>query len=289
MPIFISYSHQDREFVDQLAMQLVQHGASVWLDRWELDIGDSLLDRIQRAVRGASALIVVMSPHSVASEWCRRELNAGLMRELDERRVIVLPLLLEDCEVPVFLREKLYADFRQDYDAGLAALRQSLAHIVNPNMGRIEEHEYHVDWAFDWGQAPGGLYGCRLTAVEQAIDHPYCCLTVVSITADRAATNRYSALVQEIGDSFARLYILRQLGLCVRDNPQFQLRLSDQREQLVEARWPDSERHGEFEIFVSVRWLGQDTGRDILVNVGAQIQSMVRGMEDVLRRGGTET
>ncbi|MFM9966772.1 MAG: toll/interleukin-1 receptor domain-containing protein, partial [Planctomycetaceae bacterium] len=34
MPLFISYSHADRDFVDQLAVQLVARKVNVWLDRW---------------------------------------------------------------------------------------------------------------------------------------------------------------------------------------------------------------------------------------------------------------
>lgn len=41
MPVFISYSHQDADFAHQLAGQLVLHKAYVWLDKWELHVGDS--------------------------------------------------------------------------------------------------------------------------------------------------------------------------------------------------------------------------------------------------------
>ena len=105
MPVFISYSHVDKAFVDKLAKQLVANNAHVWLDRWELNVGDSILNRVQEAIQGASALLIVLSKASVASEWCRREMNAGLMRELDEKRVLVLPVLIEDCDMPVFFRE----------------------------------------------------------------------------------------------------------------------------------------------------------------------------------------
>jgi hypothetical protein len=107
MPIFISYSHEDKTFVDRLAMQLVAYKAKVWLDKWELHVGDSLIKRIQDAIAGASALLVVLSKASVKSEWCKKELSAGLVRELEEKRVVVLPVLKEDCEVPLFLRDKL--------------------------------------------------------------------------------------------------------------------------------------------------------------------------------------
>ena len=50
------------------------------------------------------------------------------MRELTERRVIVLPILLEECEIPVLLREKKYADFSRNYRDGF----NSLLEVFNP-------------------------------------------------------------------------------------------------------------------------------------------------------------
>jgi hypothetical protein len=61
LPVFISYSHSDRDFAEKLALQLVKERAPVWIDRWELNVGDSLIQRIQDAVAGASALLLVLS------------------------------------------------------------------------------------------------------------------------------------------------------------------------------------------------------------------------------------
>lgn len=147
MPIFICHSHQDKEFVDRLAVQLTRQKARVWLDRWELKVGDSIVEKIQSAIKAASALIVVLSKASVASQWCQKELNAGLIRELEERRVVVLPLLLEDCEIPMFLRDKKYADFRSNFDEGLRDTLIAIASVTSDTQGRIERPEFHIDWS----------------------------------------------------------------------------------------------------------------------------------------------
>ena len=91
MPVFISYSHQDKSFVDEFAMELVRNGVHVWLDRWELKPGDSLLTNIESAVEGASALVVVLSKSSVKSAWCRQELTAGLVANLQNGRSLSSP------------------------------------------------------------------------------------------------------------------------------------------------------------------------------------------------------
>src|SRR5260221_10557247 len=103
MPVFISYSHTDADFAQRLALQLVKARAQVWIDRWELNVGDSLIRKIEEAVSGASALVVLLSKASVASEWCRKEMTAGLVRELEEKRVEVMPVLIKDCVIHLFL------------------------------------------------------------------------------------------------------------------------------------------------------------------------------------------
>ena len=107
MSIFISYSHKDSDFVDKLGTALVLNQIRVYIDRWEMNVGDSITERVSSAITEASFLIVVLSKHSVESPWCKREINTGLMLELEKRRVVVLPILLEDCGIPLFLQDKL--------------------------------------------------------------------------------------------------------------------------------------------------------------------------------------
>lgn len=107
MSIFISYSSNDKEIVHKIAQQLIINKIHIWIDEYELNIGDSLLDKIQSAINEASALIVVLSQSSIKSAWCQKELNSGLMRELQaNNKLFVLPLLIEECEVPLFFKKK---------------------------------------------------------------------------------------------------------------------------------------------------------------------------------------
>jgi len=50
LAIFISYSHQDSDFVSHLAVRLVDQNAHIWIDSWEINVGDSLIDKIQNAI-----------------------------------------------------------------------------------------------------------------------------------------------------------------------------------------------------------------------------------------------
>lgn len=278
MPIFISYSHQDSEFVDRLALQLVQNKVNVWVDRWELNVGDSLLSRIQDAITGASALLVVLSQASISSAWVQKEINSGLLRELEERRVIVLPILIENCQIPVFLREKVYADFRSSFDAGLRRILESTARISNADTGRIEDPTYHSDWALDWGSAENRMW-FRFTIVEQAQDQPYTVLSLVRIAADREATRAYIEMARAGRAEEAHTRLTQIVVDTVNTPEDLVFLLEDQFEQYREYTVVDG--LGRYYIRVSARRLGADTGRDVLYRAGQQLRNLLQHMEDV--------
>jgi TIR domain len=109
--IFLSHNYRDKPFVRTLAQDLTAMGVKVWVDEAELRVGDSLITRISLAIDEMRYLGVVLSPHSVDSRWVREELNQALTNQLALRATSVLPILLADCQIPGFLRDRLYADF----------------------------------------------------------------------------------------------------------------------------------------------------------------------------------
>jgi hypothetical protein len=119
--VFVSHSSKDNPFVRKFVEALEKHLINVWLDKHEIKVGDSLVGKISEALEKADYLIIVLSQASVSSRWVQEELNAALTNQIAGKGV-VLPVLLEDCELPVLLRNRLYADFRTDFNAGLQAL-----------------------------------------------------------------------------------------------------------------------------------------------------------------------
>lgn len=113
--LFLSHSHQDKRFVRPLARKLEEHGIGVWLDEAELNIGDSLLARISEAVYDVDLVVAVLSKASVVSSWVKEELEMAMTRQIAGKRVTVLLLLKEECNVPKYLKGKIYADFTTSY------------------------------------------------------------------------------------------------------------------------------------------------------------------------------
>lgn len=109
--VFLSHSSKDKQFVRSLARRLHEHNVAVWLDEAELRIGDSLIQRLSSAVHEVDFVLAVISPNSIDSRWVQEELHLAMTRQIEGKQMRVLPLLKGKCEVPEFLRGRLYADF----------------------------------------------------------------------------------------------------------------------------------------------------------------------------------
>ncbi len=125
--LFISYSSRDRTFASTLAAKLIEHGWQVWYDQWEINVGDSLISKIEQGILGSSYFVVVLSETSVASRWVREELEAAMLRTLNGENVLILPVRIDACPVPAFLRSKKYADFRDGFEHGLDQIIKAVA------------------------------------------------------------------------------------------------------------------------------------------------------------------
>lgn len=112
--IFLSHSHADKPFVNKLANRLRQVGVKVWIDKAEIKIGDSLIQKISEAIEEMDFVGAVLSRNSVKSHWVQKELELAMNKEINGKRVVVLPIIIEACEIPTFIKGKLYANFTDE-------------------------------------------------------------------------------------------------------------------------------------------------------------------------------
>jgi hypothetical protein len=258
--------------------------ARVWVDRWELNVGDSILDKVQDAIQESSALIIVISKSSMKSDWCKKELSSGLLRELEEKRVVVLPALLEDTEMPIFLREKMYADFRLNFDDGLKKILKAISSVTSDTQGRIEQQpNYFTDWGMDWGFDDNGLYYLRNIFVDHGQNIPYVIVTEITSFANKAATERYKMHVLSGKEWLGRYPILLTLGEFAESNKNLHLVLENSFPKKYEFGLRDSKIGIEFEIRVISRWLGNDTGKDVLIDFGNHLIMVKEHMQKTMR------
>jgi hypothetical protein len=134
---FLSHSSKDKQFVRKLAADLVANGVKVWIDEQRILVGDSIPEKIAQGLAESDFFLIILSEYSVSSDWVKKELSGALVREIERRKVTVLPIKLDNAKIPDSIMEKKYADFTGSYNAGLKDLLESIkAREVTANGGR---------------------------------------------------------------------------------------------------------------------------------------------------------
>lgn len=279
MSIVISYAHEDSAFVNTLAANLFRNRVHVWVDRWELKVGDSILHRIESAIQEADALIIVLSKASVQSEWCRKELTAGLITELEAKSIFVLPIVIEDCSIPLFLKDKLYADFRKDKDKALRDLLEATARFTSDTLYRGKTPKMNTDYGLYCLVRPDAVE-INLTLLDMPVDQPYSVITEICIIGNQAVAKRYNEFAKHGFDWFQREVILAMVLEAVEKNKSGFHYLESSLPESREFTIVDSKRGYRLDVLVQSRRLGEDTGKDIVVDWGL---SLKRYIERLLR------
>jgi hypothetical protein len=125
--VFLCHSSQDKPAVRDLYQQLKQNGVDPWLDEENLLPGQDWDYEISEAVRSSHIVIVCLSATSVTKAgYVQREIRKVLdvADEQPEGAIYLIPLRLEDCEVPARLRRWHWVSLFEP--RGLEKLMQAL-------------------------------------------------------------------------------------------------------------------------------------------------------------------
>jgi len=123
--VFISYRSSDKDSAEKLANQIRAAGHSVWLDIWEIEVGDHIVARVSEGLQGASYLALCYSAAGM-SDWMNIEWMSTLARQLAGKAVKVLPVRLSGTETPAILEGTKYADLVADWEKGVSALLRAI-------------------------------------------------------------------------------------------------------------------------------------------------------------------
>jgi hypothetical protein len=125
--IFISHSTANDSFVNRLSDELQIRGIQTWVDHRDMPAGSRWVAELEAALMQSDVMLLVLSAASTSSSYVESEwhtfFNMG-------RKII--PLMLDDCDVPLFLRTFHQVDFRrqdafrENIDALLQVLPESL-------------------------------------------------------------------------------------------------------------------------------------------------------------------
>lgn len=137
--VFLSHSSRDKEIVRRIDKQLKSAGFGTWLDENDIPFGKSISSEIQKGIERSNIILLFLSDFSISSKWVENEWQAKFFENINSEKIGVIPILLSDCKIPAFLRDKKYVDFRKrgEFDDSLATLLSFLS--------KLRSTENHVD------------------------------------------------------------------------------------------------------------------------------------------------
>jgi formylglycine-generating enzyme required for sulfatase activity len=127
LKVFLCHASEDKPAVRELYKKLVAQGIDVWLDEEKLLPGQDWQFEIPGALQDSDAVIVCLSSASITKEgYIQKEIKYAIDKadEKPEGTIFIIPVRLQECEVPRRLERWQWIDLfeKADYDRLLNSL-----------------------------------------------------------------------------------------------------------------------------------------------------------------------
>jgi uncharacterized protein YjbI with pentapeptide repeats len=116
---FISYSTSDQGFTDRLHADLQDGGVRCWFAPHDMPIGGKIWDEIDSAIRLRDKVLLILSEHSIKSDWVEDEVTKAFEEERKRGQIVLFPIRLDDAVMDTNeawaakLRARHIGDFRR--------------------------------------------------------------------------------------------------------------------------------------------------------------------------------
>ena len=114
---FISHSCKDQEFAAQLHADLRANGVRCWFAPEDMKIGNRIRVQIDESIQVYDKLLLILSEHSIASQWVEQEVEDALEKERKTGKTVLFPIRLDDTVMQI--------------ETGWARLIRNTRHIGN--------------------------------------------------------------------------------------------------------------------------------------------------------------
>lgn len=200
--VFISYSRKDSDFVRQLHEALKQHGRDTWVDWEDIPPTAEWWKEVTTGIEAADTFVFVISPDSLASEICRREIDHAVQ---NQKRIV--PILRRQPEGNSSMHPSVgshnWLFFRPSDEFDKALL--SLLNALETDLSHVRAHTRLLIRAREWESNQregsfllrgGDLANAEAWLTEAARKRPAAApIQVEYITASRAADTRRGRLL----------------------------------------------------------------------------------------------
>ncbi|MGO2657636.1 MAG: toll/interleukin-1 receptor domain-containing protein [Lactococcus lactis] len=90
--VFISYAHEDSEYVKELESSLKNYGIKVWIDKDQMTWGARISQKINEGLISSKFGIIILSSRYLEKYWTKNELDSFFALEASDGKQRILPI-----------------------------------------------------------------------------------------------------------------------------------------------------------------------------------------------------
>ena len=147
--VFLSYAEEDTTIMEQVRRSLRRESFTVWTNTTDIQTGVVFQQAIDRGIEEADNLVYLLSPDSLKSEYCQREIDYAL--SLNKR---IIPLLVRETElaqIPSMLQNLQYIDLTDNVvETDYWQDESQLLRILRQEAPYYEAHKMLLAKALKW-------------------------------------------------------------------------------------------------------------------------------------------
>ena len=164
--VFISYSYNDRDIAHRISDALQREQIDVFIDYKDISAGDNVFDQIRYMYESSETVILLLSNSLFSSSYFQYEFPQYFFEEARKRKINVIPVLVDKCQVPSDFLEFEIVNLTNNFDKGLQRVIQKLKIIPEISFDNFSPMEFE-DFTFDFLKA----YGFKKIQREERINN----------------------------------------------------------------------------------------------------------------------
>lgn len=190
MAIFLSYAHEDSVIAEAVAQHLRRKNVHVWIDRWQINAGDSISKRIEGAIGGVSAILFFISQNYIKSKWCKHELETCVALQAKQLDIVIMPLLLDNSDIPREIDDIAGIEYIGDFNRFVNNIQNNLERFADLDLNRVRNAVFNTDYGIDYELIHGCL-NIHIDAVDISASLEFSVYCGWTIVCTREISNKY--------------------------------------------------------------------------------------------------
>lgn len=148
--VFLSHSDGDRQIEAKIRRSLMRAGYTVWSSQRDIEAGVDFNAAINRGIETTDNIVYLLSPNSLASEYCQKEIDYAL--SLNKRIIPLNIVAVDKADVPTALQAIQYIDLVNDIeDENTYQVRlNELLKLLNQDKAYFEQHKAILVRGLKW-------------------------------------------------------------------------------------------------------------------------------------------